>query len=71
MKSWVSGSVASGSVLKLYAGGRRDLADIVQRLAHNIDTDLDALRSVAKPFDKTNCLDELLAEARALQGRSN
>lgn len=43
--------------LKLYAGSGGDLNDIVQLLANNPDTDLDAVRSIAQPFDKANSLD--------------
>lgn len=54
--------------LKLYAGSRSDLADIVQLLARNPDADLHALRRVAQPFDRSGCLEDLIAEARALRG---
>lgn len=49
--------------LKLYAGSRRDLADIVELLAHNPDTDLAVLRSIAGRFDHENRLEELVTEA--------
>lgn len=55
--------------LKLYAGSRRDLADIVELLAHNPDTDLAVLRSVAGRFDQANRLEELMAEAQSLCGK--
>ena len=55
--------------LKLYAGSRKDLADIVELLAHNPDTDLAVLRSIVGRFDPTNRLDELVGEAQALQGK--
>lgn len=53
--------------LKLYAGGGGDLNDVVQLLAHNPDTDLDKLRSIAQPFDKANALDALMEEAFKLR----
>ncbi len=49
--------------LKLYAGSRSDLADIVELLAHNADTDLDVLRSIVGRFDHADRLDDLVAEA--------
>jgi hypothetical protein len=49
--------------LKLYAGSFVDRADIVQLLANNPDADLDAIRRVASPFDHTNVLEQLIAEA--------
>lgn len=57
--------VAMGDLvaLKLYAGSRSDLADIVELLAHNPDTDLDVLRSIAGRFDQPNRLEELVREA--------
>lgn len=53
--------------LKLYAGSRSDLADIVQLLARNPDADPNALRSIAGPFDRSGCLESLISEARALR----
>lgn len=52
--------------LKLYAGGRSDLADIEQLLAHNPDVDLEAIRSAAASFDRDGQLEALIASARAL-----
>lgn len=53
--------------LKLYAGGLGDLADIVNLLARNPDVDLDAVRAVAAPVDRSGVLDRLIAESSALQ----
>ncbi len=53
--------------LKLYAGGRADLADIVQLLAHAPALDIDEIRAVAGPFDRTGVLDELIAEGAELR----
>ena len=52
--------------LKLYAGSRKDLADIAEVLAKNPDADFDEIRTVAKPYDATGELECLIAEA-ALQ----
>lgn len=49
--------------LKLYAGARHDLADIVELLVRNPDADLEQIRSAASPFDRAGVLDELIAEA--------
>jgi hypothetical protein len=49
--------------LKLYAGGRQDLADIGELLVKNPDTDLDEVRAVAKPYDRGGDLERLIAEA--------
>lgn len=51
--------------LKLDAGGRVDLADIVEVLARNPEADLDAIRARATPFDRGGQLEILLAEASA------
>lgn len=61
-------SLADLVALKLYAGSRSDLADIVQVLARNPDTDVQALRSIGAPFDSKRCLDGLIEEARVLRG---
>jgi hypothetical protein len=50
--------------LKLYAGSRRDLADIVELLAHNPQADLDEIRAAAEPYDRDTVLDTLIEEAR-------
>jgi hypothetical protein len=55
--------------LKLYAGGSADYADIVQLLARNPEVDLDAVRSVAEPFDERGKLNSLIEEARKLSGK--
>jgi hypothetical protein len=54
--------------LKLYAGGRRDLADIVELMVNNSDADLDEIRVAAKPYDPEARLDELITEAAARRG---
>ena len=51
--------------LKLYAGSRRDHADVVELLARNRDTDLQKVRAAAGPFDRDNILETLIAEAVA------
>lgn len=51
--------------LKLDAGGRTDLADIVEVLARNPDADLAEIRARAAPFDHGGELEVLLAEATA------
>lgn len=51
--------------LKLDAGGRADLADIVEVLARNPEADLDAIRARSTPFDHGGQLEVLLAEATA------
>lgn len=54
--------------LKLYAGSRGDLADIVNVLAHNPDADLDAIRAAAGEFDRQGALGDLMKEAKVLRG---
>ena len=49
--------------LKLYAGSRTDLADIAEVLAKNPEADVDEIRTVAKPYDSTGQLEQLIAEA--------
>lgn len=61
-------SLADLVALKLYAGGSSDLADVVQLLARNAGTDLEAIRSIASPYDNRGRLEELIAEAAQLQG---
>ena len=53
---------------KLYAGSRSDLADIERLLASNADADLEAVRRVAGPFDRSGELEDLIASARAMRG---
>lgn len=57
--------VAMGDLvaLKLYAGSRSDLADIVELLAHNPDTDLDVVGSIVGRFDQVNRLEDMVTEA--------
>ena len=55
--------------LKLYAGGLSDLADIVQLLARNPETNLEAVRVTALPFDAENRLETLIAQAAKLRSR--
>jgi hypothetical protein len=54
--------------LKCYAGGLSDLADIERLLAVNPEADLEAIRSVAAPFDRAGQLDALLARAAQRRG---
>jgi hypothetical protein len=49
--------------LKLYAGGRQDLADIGELLVNNPAADRDEIRSVAGPYDRGGDLERLIAEA--------
>ena len=49
--------------LKLYAGNRKDLADIVEVLVANPNANLDEIRAVAGPYDRTSELETLIAEA--------
>jgi hypothetical protein len=51
--------------LKLYAGSRQDLADVVQLLIRNPDADVDAVRAAASPYDSDVQLETLIAEAAA------
>jgi hypothetical protein len=51
--------------LKLYAGATRDLADIVELLKRNPNTDLDEVRRVAGSYDAASRLESLISEARA------
>lgn len=51
--------------LKLYAGGRTDLADIGELLVKNPLADVDEIRIVAARYDRDGNLERLIAEARA------
>lgn len=51
--------------LKLYAGGRTDLADIGELLVKNPEADVNEIRSAAAPYDRDDNLERLIAEARA------
>lgn len=48
--------------LKLYAGGYKSKADIVELLAHNPDADLDEIRTLCRRY-RLRGLEELIAEA--------
>jgi hypothetical protein len=48
--------------LKLYAGGHKSKADIVELLAHNPDLDLDEVRATCKRY-RLRGIEELIAEA--------
>lgn len=50
--------------LKLYAGSRRDQADVVELLVRNPGADLAEIRTCCVRFGFENLLDELLMEAR-------
>lgn len=49
--------------LKLYAGGRRDLADVVELLVRNPEADLPAIRTVCAQYGFAEQLEELVQEA--------
>ncbi|MDQ3365677.1 MAG: nucleotidyl transferase AbiEii/AbiGii toxin family protein [Myxococcota bacterium] len=55
-------------LLKLYAGARRDLADVVAVLEENPDVDTEALRLLCKQYGHTE-IDILIAEANAPRER--
>lgn len=55
--------------LKLYAGGRQDLADIGELLAKNPHADRDEIRTVAGPFDRDSNLELLITEASTRAAR--
>jgi phosphoribosylformylglycinamidine (FGAM) synthase PurS component len=57
--------------LKLYAGARRDLADIVELLVRNPEADLDEIREIAGPFDRGGDLETLIDEARVRIARGD
>lgn len=48
--------------LKLYAGGRRDLADVVELLRVNPDADLGAIRAAASRFGFEDLIEDLISE---------
>ena len=50
--------------LKLYAGSRTDLADVVELLVKNPEADLDEIRGIAGPYDRDGNLEQLIDEAR-------
>ena len=50
--------------LKLYAGGHKSKADIIELLARNPDLDLDETRAVCQRY-RLNGLEELIREARS------
>lgn len=54
--------------LKFYAGYLKDIADIAELLARNPDADLDEIRARAKPYDKDDRLETLIAEAQKARG---
>lgn len=51
--------------LKLAAGSRRDLADVVDLLVRNPDADVDEIRALASRFGGHEIVEELIAEAIA------
>lgn len=51
--------------LKLYAGSRRDQADVVELLTRNPDAAIAEIRGVCARYSCEHVFDELLAEARA------
>lgn len=50
--------------LKLYAGSRRDQADVVELLARNPDADIDQIRSVCRRFGFADVFEQLLEESK-------
>ena len=50
--------------LKLYAGGTKSKADIIELLVRNPEVDLDALRELCRSY-RLQGLDELITEAGA------
>jgi hypothetical protein len=50
--------------LKLYAGGTKSKADILELLVRNPELDLDGLREICRRY-RLRGLDELIAEAGA------
>jgi len=48
--------------LKMYSGGRRDKADIVELLVKNLGADLEQIRSTCEQYGYSE-IDELIAEA--------
>ncbi len=56
--------------LKLYAGGLKSKADIVELLARNPQVDVDAVREVCERY-RLRGLDQLIAEARHASRTSN
>lgn len=50
--------------LKLYAGGRTDLADIGELLVKNPNADVAKIRETAAPYDRDDNLERLIEEAR-------
>ena len=54
--------IAQLVALKLYAGGYKSKADIVELLARNPEADLDEIRSVCSRY-RLSGLEELIAEA--------
>lgn len=57
--------------LKLYAGSRQDLADVVELLLRNPDANLDEIRATATPYGRPGELEDLIAEAAVRLGRSH
>ncbi|HEY4178744.1 MAG TPA: hypothetical protein VGM90_17980 [Kofleriaceae bacterium] len=55
--------------LKLYSGGRRDAADVVELLVHNPRADFEEIRRVAKTYG-FDVIDTLIREAQELIARS-
>ncbi|HEY1814980.1 MAG TPA: nucleotidyl transferase AbiEii/AbiGii toxin family protein [Kofleriaceae bacterium] len=49
--------------LKIDAGSRQDLADVVALVARNVDADLDRIRATCAPYGFTEIVETLIAEA--------
>jgi hypothetical protein len=50
--------------LKLYAGSRRDHADVVELLRKNPQADLEEIQAVCRAFGHAELLAELIREAK-------
>jgi hypothetical protein len=48
--------------LKLYAGGRRDQADVIELLRRNPDADLAPIRDACARYGSSGLLEELIRE---------
>ncbi len=55
--------------LKVYAGSRQDLADVVELLLRNPDANREEIRATASPYDPTGQLEQLITEAAVRLGR--
>lgn len=49
--------------LKLYAGSRRDIADVVELLRSNPDANLEQIRAIAAKYEYAELIETLIREA--------